>query len=133
MIQFMLMNRAIDNWVKSSEYDIKTAEALYKSKRFVYVIFMCHLAVEKMLKAIVSYKTKKIPPKTHDLFYLTKLASFDIPDNHTPILMHLNEASVPTRYPEDIIKIAKAYNRQAASRYLKETKGLLKWLKSKVR
>ena len=127
------MDKTINNWIKSGEYDIKTAEALYKSKRFVYVIFMCHLAVEKTLKAIVSYETKKTPPKTHDLFYLVKLSSLDVPDIHSSIVMHLNEASVPTRYPEDITKIAKAYNKQAASRYLKETKGLLKWLKSKVR
>jgi len=128
-----MMNKAINNWVKSSEYDIKTAEALYKSKRFVYVIFMCHLAAEKTLKAIVSYKTKKAPPKTHDLFYLVKLASLDVPGDCTSILAHLNEASVPTRYPEDITRLAKAYNRQAAFRYLKETKGLLKWLKTKIK
>lgn len=127
------MNKTINNWIKSSEYDIKTAEALYRSKRFVYVIFMCHLAVEKALKAIVADKTKKMPPKTHDLFYLVKLISLSIPENHTPILMHLNEASVPTRYPEDIAKLAKAYNRQAANRYLKNTKELLKWLKSQAK
>lgn len=86
-----------------------------------------------MLKAIVAYKTKKTPPKTHDLFYLVKLASLDLPENYTTTLMHLNEASVPTRYPEDIAKLTKAYNKGAAYRYLKETKELLKWLKGRVR
>ena len=133
MVYFISMNKAISNWIKSSEYDISTAEALYKSKRFVYVIFMCHLAVEKALKAIVTCKTKKVPPKTHDLFYLAKLASLDVPQVYAPILMHLNEASVPTQYPEDIAKIAKAYNKAAAQRYLEETKELLKWLKSRVK
>src|SRR3989338_3705880 len=127
------MNKAIANWIKSSEYDIKTAEALYKSKRFVYVIFMCHLAVGKVLKAIVVHKTKKTPPKTHDLFYLVKLSSLDLPENYTPTLMHLNEASVPTRYPEDIAKLAKSYNKSAAHRYFKDTKELLKWLKGRVK
>jgi len=127
------MNKAINNWIKSSEYDIKTAEALYKSKRFVYVIFMCHLAMEKALKAIVAFKTKKTPPKTHDLFHLVKLVSLEVPENYAPILMHLNEASVPTRYPEDIEKLSRSYNKNAAIRYLKETKELLKWLKNKAR
>lgn len=127
------MNKAINNWIKSSEYDIKTAEALYKSKRFVYVIFMCHLAVEKTLKAIVIKVTNKVPPKTHDLFHLIKLATIELPDQHKHILIHLNEASVPTRYPEDMGKLEKAYNKTAAMRYLEATKELLKWLKSKVR
>jgi HEPN domain-containing protein len=44
------MDKVIKNWLASSRYDIKTAEAIYKSKRYVYVIFMCHLSIEKALK-----------------------------------------------------------------------------------
>ena len=127
------MKKIVTNWIKSSEYDIKTAEAMYKARRFVYVIFMCHLSVEKSLKAIVAKNTKSVPPKTHDLFYLVKLASLEVPDLHKPILMHLNEASVPTRYPEDINKLIKAYNAVIANRYLKGAKGLLKWLKAQAK
>lgn len=126
------MNKVIKNWIKSSQYDIKTADAMFKSKRFVYVIFMCHLSVEKALKAMVVNKTKSFPPKTHDLFYLVKLAAVDIPNNHRPLIAHLNEASIPTRYPEDISKLIKEYNKQITERYLKETKGLLKWLKAQI-
>ncbi len=127
------MAKIINNWIKSSEYDIKTAEAMFKSKRFVYVIFMCHLSTEKALKAIVAERTKKVPPKTHDLFYLVKLSAIDIPDIHKLIIAHLNEASIPTPYPEDISRLTRQYNKQVAQRYLKETKALLRWLKTKVR
>jgi len=127
------MAKAVNNWIKSSEYDIKTADALFKSKRYVYVIFMCHLAIEKVLKAIVAKTTGKLPPKTHDLVYLGKIAYLDIPEVHKPIFMHLNQVSVPTRYPEDIAKLSKSYNRKAAYKYLKETKELLKWLKTKTK
>jgi HEPN domain-containing protein len=127
------MEKAINNWLKSSEYDIKTAESMFKSNRFLYVIFLCHLSVEKALKAIFISRTKKIPPKTHDLFYLIKLSNVDIPDIHRSIVAHLNEASIPTRYPEDISKLIKQYNKQVAKRYLKETKELLKWLRNQMR
>jgi HEPN domain-containing protein len=50
------MKKATQNWIESSDYDIKTAEAMFKSKRYLYVVFMCHLATEKMLKALVSEK-----------------------------------------------------------------------------
>lgn len=105
---------------------------MFKAKRFVYVIFMCHLSVEKALKAIVANKSNKIPPKTHDLFLLVKLASLHIPDAHKTILMHLNEASVPTRYPEDISRLIKDYNKNVAYRYLTQVKRLLKWLKTQL-
>jgi HEPN domain-containing protein len=127
------MNNVVSNWIRSSRYDIKTAEALYISKRYVYVIFMCHLSVEKALKAILLDRRKKSPPKTHDLLRLIELSEITVPDNHRPIIAHLNEASVPTRYPEDMSKLVRYYNQSAAQRYLKETKELLRWLRTLVK
>ena len=47
------------NFVKSAEYDLKTAEFMLNSERYIYVIFMCHLSLEKILKAIVTETTQK--------------------------------------------------------------------------
>jgi len=124
----MFMHKAVENWIKGSEYDIKAARVMNDGGRYIYVIFMCHLAVEKFLKAIVTKKMKRMPPKTHDLFYLIKLAQLDVPAVHQMIISHLNEASIPTRYPEDIKEISKQYNKSVAKRYLEKTKNLLRWL-----
>ncbi len=123
------MNKLIANWTKSSNYDIQTAKIMYKGGRYIYVIFMCHLAVEKSLKAIVAKRTGRIPPKTHDLFYLIKLAKIEIRTAFQETVSHLNQASIPTRYPEDITKISRQYNKTAAQKYLKETTALIKWLR----
>ena len=61
------MNKELKNWLAMADYDLITAEQMLKTGRYVYVIFMCHLAIEKNLKAIVSTEIGKIPPKTHDL------------------------------------------------------------------
>jgi CRISPR-associated endoribonuclease Cas6 len=37
---------------EQAEYDFKTAEALFRSRRFMYVVFMCHLCIEKALKGM---------------------------------------------------------------------------------
>jgi HEPN domain-containing protein len=90
---------------------------------------MCHLAVEKSLKAIVAKRTKKIPPKTHNLYYLIKLAGLGLPVAHQEIIAHLNQASIPTRYPEDMVKVSRQYNKTVAVKYLHKTESLLGWLK----
>mgnify|MGYP005839965681 CR=1 FL=1 len=49
------MSRTVNsviNWIESSNYDIKTAEHMFETKRYVYVLFMRHLATEKLLKAV---------------------------------------------------------------------------------
>lgn len=126
-------NRYIQNWFKSSNYDIVTAQTMLKSKRYLYVIFMCHLSIEKFLKGIVAQKINRVPPKTHNLYLLVKMGGIQIPQTHQKIISHLNEASIPTRYPEDISKISKQYNKKVATNYLKDTKNLLKWLKRNIK
>jgi len=117
------------NWIKASDYDILSAEAMFKTKRYVYVVFFCHLSLEKLLKAVVCRVIQRIPPKTHDLLLLTKLSNLKIPTLHQLVIARLTAVSIPTRYPEDISKLTKQYTALVAQKYLKETKSLLKWLK----
>jgi HEPN domain-containing protein len=90
---------------------------------------MCHLSVEKALKALVNLRTGQIPPKTHDLRFLARLTGMNIPEEYGMLISRLNEVSIPTRYPEDIKRLVKQYKKSVTERYLKETKGLLKWIK----
>ena len=109
----MPMEKAVVNWIKTSDYDISTAKALFKAKRYVYVIFLCHLSVEKLLKAVVCKLSKKIPPKTHDLLLLLRLANLNLPLDFQMLIARLNAVSIPTRYPEDVSKLTKQYNYKA--------------------
>lgn len=38
-------------WIDIADEDLGVAEDLYKAKRWLYVAFMCHQAIEKTLKA----------------------------------------------------------------------------------
>jgi HEPN domain-containing protein len=49
---------------------MKTAEAMFNSKRFIYAVFMCHLSIEKALKGLYTLALNEVPPKTHNLVYL---------------------------------------------------------------
>ena len=67
------MKFATKNWIDTAGYDLKTADAMLKSGRYIYVAFMCHLAIEKMVKAVISTETEGLPPKSHSLLYLSGL------------------------------------------------------------
>ncbi len=123
----------IANWLESSNYDIKTAEHMFKSRRYVYVLFMCHLATEKALKAVFEAAHKKAPPKTHNLIYLINETGLEVPEEHRETLGSLNDLSVVTRYPEDMKALVKAFSRERVGAYLTKTKRLLKWLKQDKR
>jgi HEPN domain-containing protein len=98
----MPLHRNITNWIESSNYDIKTADHMYATKRYVYVLFMCHLATEKLIKAIYEATYEKIPPKSHNLVTLLQAIEVDVPEEKLKTIESLNDISVVTRYPEDI-------------------------------
>ena len=123
------MRKDTNNFIKSAEYDLNTAEFMLKSGRYIYVIFMCHLSLEKMLKAITTEITQKISPKSHNLIYLLKLGNIQLPSELFNFIAKINNASIVTRYPEDFSKILDAYPKIVAEEYLSKTKEIHKCLK----
>ena len=71
-----------------------------KGERYVYAVFMCHLAIEKLLKGLVLKVTNLQPPKIHSLIQLTIKAALNPSDDIGRFLVSLDQASIPTRYPE---------------------------------
>jgi HEPN domain-containing protein len=127
------MKQTTLNWLHGAEYDIQTAESLLKTRRYIYVVFMCHLAVEKTLKAIIAETAAVSPPRTHNLYRLLERGSITLPEAHEAIAARLNSMSVATRYPEDVAVLSAEITRQVAQAYLTQTKELLVWLRHDAR
>ena len=108
---------------------LRNSPTYANNKAFLVCCFMCHLALEKMLKAHVTEATQSIPVKTHDLIYLIKKSKLEPPQEHLEFIGKINSASIPTRYPEDLQKALKEYPESIAYEYLKQTIEVLKWLK----
>ena len=68
------MLKATANWLAQVDYDIATAEQMLRAGRYIYVIFMSHMALEKALKALVTEETQQLPPRTHNLIHLAQRA-----------------------------------------------------------
>ena len=126
------MKKATANWLQSMEYDLKTVSTLLKDRKYIYVVFMCHLAIEKALKAVLSEMFKELPPYTHNLNRLIELGNIKLPHKHQDFINKINLQSVPTRYPEDFKKLSKEFDKKIAELYLKQTKGVIRWLKQNI-
>ena len=127
------MNKATKNWLDMVSYDLTTAKHMFKTGRYVYVIFMCHLAIEKVFKAIVCEETNKISPKTHDLIYLINLGKIKLTGDLLDFVGIINNVSIVTRYPEDLSKLVSSYPKKITGEYLKRTLEIIKCIKQDVR
>jgi HEPN domain-containing protein len=127
------MSKKPDEWFKQADYDMKTAEYLFKGRRYVYTVFMCHLSVEKALKGLYIKKLKEVPPKVHNLIFLVEKIGLNLPDDLYDLVFNLNRVSIPTRYPEDLQKMQKDYNKKKTSDIFNKSKEVLKWLKGQLK
>ncbi|MDL1971846.1 MAG: HEPN domain-containing protein [Deltaproteobacteria bacterium] len=126
------MKKEVKNWLDSAEYDLETAKYMFDTGRYIYTIFMCHLALEKVLKARIQEITGKTPAKSHNLRYLVKLSNLKLPEDMFEFLSKLSNVSIPTRYPEDFRELMRAYNKEVAKRYLNRARGVFEWIKKSL-
>lgn len=123
------MRKDTANWIALTDYDLETAQHMLATGRYLYVIFLCHLALEKILKAHVAEVTQSLPIKTHDLIYLVKKSELGLSQQQLDFVGKINTASIPTRYPDDLQRSLKEYPKAVAEDYLNQTTELIQWLK----
>jgi len=127
------MTKEPEEWFRQAEYDLETAEILFRAARYFYTVFMCHLSIEKALKGLYSQEQNKAPPKTHSLLFLVESMSLKLPSELYDFVFTINRVSVPTRYPDDLYRVQNEFSRETAQEILSSSRKLLTWLKEKLR
>lgn len=127
-------SKTILNWIKISDYDLDTAVAMLKSKRYLYVAFTCQQCIEKLMKALYVRLHSTSPPYTHNLIRLSELAEIenDLNKEQREIINTLNAYYIKTRYSEELEKLSKRINKKNAEQILTRTQKLAAWLKKKI-
>ncbi len=125
--------KPVEEWFAQAEYDFETAEAMLKTGRYIYAVFMCHLSIEKALKGLYVEKIKENPIKTHNLNYLVTKANIKLSDEWLDFIDELNNKSVPTRYPDVLQKLLVDFKEKETRLLIKNTKELLICLKKKLK
>lgn len=123
------MQKTIQEWLEISDYDLQTAEVMLKGERYLYVAFMCQQAAEKTLKAIYVSKKRALPPRTHNLLYLTDILEIKLEKQHIELLSRLNLFYLESRYPGERIALAKSVDKNQAQEILNQSKEAIKCLK----
>ena len=121
-----------EEWFRQADYDLNTAEFMFNGGRLFYAVFMCHLSIEKALKGIYQEKLKEIPPKVHNLLYLINKIGIMPPEPLAKFIIKLNEASVPTRYPENLATLQKNYTQDVVREIIFKSGELLNWIRSQL-
>ena len=129
-----IVDSKITYWVELAGYDMDTAKAMLQTGRLLYVGFMCHQVVEKMLKAWWTSAMDSPPPYTHSLITLATLGGlFDLLNPAGRALLDtLGPLNVECRYPADRQRILASLTPERCQMLINQTEELRQWINSKL-
>ena len=126
------VEKDVKSWIDTSSYDLETARALLKSKRYLYVLFMCQQSLEKLLKAHATAHTGAFPPRIHNLARLGEFAALEFSSEERALLERLSLYYLQSRYPPEIQALTKKVSRSMATDHFQQTEALWKRLRRQL-
>ena len=112
-------------WRDSAKEDWDVARQLLDNGRTRHGLFFAHLALEKILKAIVCKHSQDLAPRLHNLSRLAELAALTLDTKKMEVIAEMNAFHIEGRYPESLMK---APTKEEALNYMAEAEGVFQWL-----
>ncbi len=129
---FFDVKKTISYWIEGAKYDLGVAVAMLKVKKYPYALFMGHLSLEKLLKALVVKKTKAHAPFSHSLPYLLEGSGIKMPAPMKIKLSEFMEFHLEARYPDSTRAFYKKCTKEYTEAKFKEIMEIFKWIKTRL-
>ncbi|MDR1328667.1 MAG: HEPN domain-containing protein [Oscillospiraceae bacterium] len=128
----MTTDEKYEYWLEIAQYDLESADVMFGGGRWLYVLFMCQQAIEKLVKGLYTVYLGEIPPKTHNIALLVKRVAYKFPevisDEHTALFDTLSKYYLNNRYPDYMSKLSEQTDKSETERVLIKSKEAFAWL-----
>lgn len=121
-----------EHWLDIANYDLETADSMHSSKRWIYVIFMCQQAIEKLAKGLYTFYIDDNVPRVHNInAIINKFEDQlpqEVPDEIRILFDKLTAYYLNNRYPDYMARLSSQTNHDEATEILAKSKEAFKWL-----
>ena len=90
----------INHWIESAEHDFKTMVDLHQTQNNNWALFMGHLVIEKLLKALYVKSKGEFPPMIHDLRRLCEKTDIELDPSMQILLDSISRFNINARYDD---------------------------------
>lgn len=77
------IERIKNHWVETSNDDFRTMNRLFKSRTYNWALFIGHISVEKLLKALYVKLHGRHAPTIHNLYRLAELCEMELTEEYS--------------------------------------------------
>jgi len=121
------VEKTVRYWMEGAVYDLETGQTLLRSEKFPYALFFGHLALEKVLKALVVKRTGEHAPFSHSLLILVRKAGLEMPEEMLDRLAEFMEFHTEARYPDEKMEFYKKCTPQFAREKFRDIRKVFAW------
>jgi HEPN domain-containing protein len=93
-------DRLIKYWSDSSDEDFDTMITMFEGKKFNWALFVGHLMIEKLLKALYVKINSHYPPFIHNLLRLAEKCNLELTDEQRLFLVTVTAFHINARYDD---------------------------------
>ena len=121
-------------WLDIVDYDLVTAEAMYSTGRWLYVGFMCHQVIEKVLKAYWCGTCEDDPPYTHNHSRLAQGCGLwdELTEEQKDFLETVTTFNIEARYPKYKEELSRRLSKEACRDIIDKTNVLQLWIRERL-
>lgn len=128
----MEVHEKFEYWLDIAKYDLETADAMLTSKRWLYVVFMCQQAIEKLVKGFYTVYIDDNIPRIHNINSIIERFEDKLPkpmgEEYRQLFDKLSAFYLNNRYPDYISKLSTQIKETEAKEILTGTKEAYAWL-----
>jgi HEPN domain-containing protein len=119
-------------WLQLAQYDLDSADTMYRGGRWFYVAFMCQQALEKLCKGLYNFYINDNVPKVHNIRFIlsqieTKIST-PVTDEIYNLVDTLSAYYLNSRYPDFAGQSGLQINNDTAAYLLQKTREAFTWL-----
>ena len=103
---------------------------LYKTKHYHWALFLGHLVLEKLSKAVYVKEKEDYPPLIHDLRRLLEKADMKLTENQRIKLDTISRFNINARYDDYKQRFYNLCTEDFTENWINEINTLRKWIKS---
>ncbi len=123
------VDKIVKHWIETSDEDFKTMLVLYDSKSYSWSLFLGHLSIEKLLKALFVKKNKKHAPFLHNLYRLAELNEISMTDEQSDWLDKITSFNLNARYDDYKREFYSLCSVEFTTEWIEKIKILRSWIK----
>lgn len=118
------------HWIETSCDDFKTMNDLFKSESYHWALFVGHISVEKLLKALYVKLHEKHAPLTHNLYRLAELCETEPADEYSDWLDTITSFNINARYDDYKKEFYNLCTPEYTELWINRIKELREWIKT---